>query len=735
MLRGQKMTTTSSEKEVPHPSVQSRKFATRSCRGCHQRKIRCDRAVPCTNCSRCGIICVYPTKESDMARKAPTLQSIANRLERLEDLLSRLVEDGQITTVAAGGRRRESQTQVPFHSGANVNRTEAANQHPSNQDPGASTWELLLNEEEVVQYANKSLPGNEERVRNPPSTASGTTFSHIQKSTKAHHTPHAQSNASSLSSNFFDALDFYPDTQLALRLWNVYVKSVDPVLKILHIPTVQSIFVETILDPKSAQSSIVALTYAIYFAAVTALCHDDSEPMALPSEKHELLKRYKKSLDQLLMATELMNRPELVSLQALAIYATCLRVHEVGRSVWVLNGLAIRLAQSIGLHRDGASLQLSPFDTEIRLRLWWHLCVLDSRAPEDQGFQPTVDVINRGLRLPLNVNDNQIYPGMTRLPVESHGWTEMSFFLIQTESCRLLHPILNIQYQYSTNAFLGIREKRNLIDEHGRSLMAKYGMLPGDAAAASTDLLHIAIQHTATAHKKMQFVLQLREEVSMQKQKGAQGDSISDVEKRSFKLACEALECSRVLLREGIASRSGLQWFFKMYTQWYALAYVLRCLCGSPQGPETERAWTLVEELFPLGMSLDDEYWHGSIWSYLNLLRSQASSLRQYDQRPSTGGNEHSISSHTLPPDVKIPPSTDTPETTPTGAAHGTSGFSELDQELITDSNQTFFSSLDLSMPEFPFLPDWNAIINGCLINDIPEIDTYSCGDYPADIA
>uniref|UniRef100_A0A093VFG3 Putative transcriptional regulatory protein n=1 Tax=Talaromyces marneffei PM1 TaxID=1077442 RepID=A0A093VFG3_TALMA len=450
--------------------------------------------------------------------------------------------------------------------------------------------------------------------------------------------------------------------------------------------------VETILDPKSAQSSIVALTYAIYFAAVTALCHDDSEPMALPSEKHELLKRYKKSLDQLLMATELMNRPELVSLQALAIYATCLRVHEVGRSVWVLNGLAIRLAQSIGLHRDGASLQLSPFDTEIRLRLWWHLCVLDSRAPEDQGFQPTVDVINRGLRLPLNVNDNQIYPGMTRLPVESH-------------------------------------------DEHGRSLMAKYGMLPGDAAAASTDLLHIAIQHTATAHKKMQFVLQLREEVSMQKQKGAQGDSISDVEKRSFKLACEALECSRVLLREGIASRSGLQWFFKMYTQWYALAYVLRCLCGSPQGPETERAWTLVEELFPLGMSLDDEYWHGSIWSYLNLLRSQASSLRQYDQRPSTGGNEHSISSHTLPPDVKIPPSTDTPETTPTGAAHGTSGFSELDQELITDSNQTFFSSLDLSMPEFPFLPDWNAIINGCLINDIPEIDTYSCGDYPADIA
>lgn len=116
-------------------------------------------------------------------------------------------------------------------------------------------------------------------------------------------------------------LDCYPDTQLALRLWNVYVKSVDPVLKILHIPTVQSTIVETILDPKSAQSSVVALTYAIYFAAVTALCHDDDEPTNLPCEKPVLLAHYKKALDQLLMPTELMKRPELVLLQALAIYA------------------------------------------------------------------------------------------------------------------------------------------------------------------------------------------------------------------------------------------------------------------------------------------------------------------------------------------------------------------------------------------------------------------------------
>lgn len=154
MHRVQKATT--EKKDAQHPSPRSH-LAARSCRGCHQRKVRCDRAVPCTNCSRCGINCVYPTKESDIARKGGiTLQSISNRLERLEVLLSRLADDGQVTTRSASSRRREPQTQAQFNSSGIVNRTEASNRL-SSQDPSPSTWELLLNEEEVVQYANNSI--------------------------------------------------------------------------------------------------------------------------------------------------------------------------------------------------------------------------------------------------------------------------------------------------------------------------------------------------------------------------------------------------------------------------------------------------------------------------------------------------------------------------------------------------------------------------------------------------
>jgi hypothetical protein len=366
----------------------------------------------------------------------------------------------------------------------------------------------------------------------------------------------------------------------------------------------------------------------------------------------------------------------------------------------------------------------------MRLRLWWHLCVLDSRAPEDQGFPTTVDVANRKLRLPLNVNDNQIYPEMTSLPVESDVWTEMSFFLVQTASCRLLHPILDIQKPHSGDALLNIIEKRKIIKEHGQRLSAKYGgVLSG--SGTPTDLSRIALQHIITARKKMAFVLQLREEISTRNQKEVPEDATPDVLRLSFKLACEGLESSYVLLKGGLTSR--FRWFFNMYTQWYALAYVLRCLCSSPCAFEAERAWALVEELFPRGISfhshspgIHDEHGHGSIWRCLNLLRYKALLSRQHAQLSvatvatadigiqSSSSSEHCAAQ--LVPNAEIPPPTGR-----TATAHGTSTLPELGQDFFADSSQSNFSSLDLSMPEIPFLPDWNAVINGCLNDDFHD--------------
>ncbi|UKZ78296.1 hypothetical protein TrVFT333_006032 [Trichoderma virens FT-333] len=703
MGRAPKRSAASVEEEDAAPLLresvpQSSSRGTRSCEGCHQRKIRCDRGMPCTNCSKHGMTCVYHTRDPDAAQKPRTLRDISNRLERLESLLSLLVERSEVCTgfLAHGGSGRgrgcaeaEITTQAQPIS-ANTNSIRTSRQQPSDRPSDKSTWELLMN--------NSTIEPLLQEERSKPTQPPGleTTTSHFKANTASHHRLPTQLGASAPLERDSDLLDVYPDAQLALRLWNVYVRSVDPVLKILHIPTIQSAVVATILDTRSAQPSMVALTFAIYYAAVTALCHHDcDEPVDLSWEKPVLLKRYQTALDRLLVTPDFMGRPDVTGLQALAIYVTSSRANELGRPVWVLNGLVIRLAQSIGLHRDGASLKLSLFESEMRLRLWWHLCVLESRASEDQGFQPTIDLTNQGLRLPLNVNDDQIYPDMAHFPTESRGWTEMSFFLIQIESCRTIHD--PVQY-----------------------MAEKYGIEPGSKSVTPVDLPRIAMQHVTTACKKMEFVLQLREEISISKQKEAQDDDATpDVLKPSFKLACDGLESSHVLLKEGLASR--FTWLFSMYTQWYALAYVLRCLCSNPipRGFEADRAWALVEGLFPRGPSLQDhpaavhdEHGHGRIWKFLNQLRHQAWSLRQQAQttstatadvgvQPSGGGRHWTCQRYS---DAEILSPTIDP---------GTSIVPEWVSEFTASSDQSVFASLDSLMPEIPFLPDWNAVING----------------------
>jgi hypothetical protein len=127
------------------------------------------------------------------------------------------------------------------------------------------------------------------------------------------------------------------------------------------------------------------------------------------------------------------------------------------------------------------------------------------------------------------------------------------------------------------------------------------------------------------------------------------------------------------------------------------------------------------------GNGILDEYGHGSIWKYLNLLRGQALLSRQHTTPlsvatahvgiPSSNSGEHwTNNTSQLLSDIEIPP----PPTGTTETAPGTSALPKLAQELVADPGQNIFSPLDLSVPDIPFLPDpdWNAVINGCLNDD-----------------
>ena len=272
-----------------------------------------------------------------------------------------------------------------------------------------------------------------------------------------------------------------------------------------------------------------------------------------------------------------------------------MRVHTSTNSRWVLIGIAIRMAQSLGLHRDGSTLNLTPFESEMRLRLWWVLCLLDSRASEDHGYKPSA-LSHPALRYPLNVNDVDIHPDQTEPPQESDSWTDMTFFLTQLQTISLLRKVLivgQLKQRDHNEIPEEIQRKREEIDKHGVWFMATF--------FRGRDLTKPVVSTALSLHRmacsKMHLILQIQEQEYQQRAWKQQHRRIQDFDDDvPFKAACDVLETSYQLQNNTVPAEHG--WIFKIYTQWYALAYVLRGMCIRPKRSGIDRAWDIVNRVF-----------------------------------------------------------------------------------------------------------------------------------------
>lgn len=104
---------------------------------------------------------------------------------------------------------------------------------------------------------------------------------------------------------------------------------------------------------------------------------------------------------------------------------------EVSRAHSVLVGAAIRMAECMGLHRDGENYGLSPLEIHVRRLIWHHLCFLDVRTCEAQDPRPTIRRDDFDTKLPLNVDDLDLHA--TGKPHAANRWTYATFSIIRFE--------------------------------------------------------------------------------------------------------------------------------------------------------------------------------------------------------------------------------------------------------------------------------------------------------------
>ena len=292
---------------------------------------------------------------------------------------------------------------------------------------------------------------------------------------------------------------------------------------------------------------------------------------------------------------------------------TALRVHNGGRSVLILNGLNIYAARSIGLHRDGAKLGLSPFVSEMRRRLWWYLLGRDGRAGEDYGVSPAIVSYNcffEGPHLPLNVDDTDLYPEMTELPAPRKGWTRMTTFLFQIALCKAWAQIQQVPH-----------ESPGPPSREARSQIIR------EMQTRSAELLRycnpLIPEHQWTL-LPARFVMRKLDFVSRR-----QWDAYHNPHEQEVLATDESLDEAIDLMHESQNfERDELMgpvlWQQRSYQQYHLYLFILWHVCVRPQGSRAREGYDMVADEMDATERRKRDLLRGPKWRILGALREKA---------------------------------------------------------------------------------------------------------------
>lgn len=684
----------------------------RSCITCRKRKVKCDKRHPCSNCNKAAIECVFPGpgRAPRRTRKQPNTE-LLSRLRRLEGVVQSLGkgidEDGE-TIIEPAESKPEGLQQSAQQNGADNAKLPNGCQRPGeahqerkkdSKDSGPPVKEFgrLVVEDGRSRYVSNKFwnslseevaemrdilddPTEDEDDYPSPGSGSSATANH-------------QGFLFSFSSTILDLRPFHPPPERIPTYWNIFKVNVDPIIKMLHIPHFENLYIQASQNLDHISKPMEVFLFTIYFAAVTTLSNDDCG-IQLGVEKQASLRKYRFAVEQALARAGFLSTQELVVLQSMLLFLTCVRRSDDTRYVWTLSGLLIRLAQALGVHRDGQKFGLSPFQTEMRRRLWWQICTLDVRASEDHGCDPSIIDQSYDTKFPLNINDEDLTISMKDPPEEHEGATQMTFDLIRysvsTTVRRLSYSPPGPGPCQSRAAVLSLEDKERMIEDLHQYIENKYlrhcdTTIPLHWVAATVARLIMAKMWLVVHHPFS---------------RADRGVGLpQETKDRIFTTSVEVIEFSRLLETEKTTVKWG--WLFRTYVQWHALAFVISQLCIRTLGPEVDKAWIVIEGVFDDWGGVVSSNQRGMLWKPLRKLMAKARSerskaLQKQAMFPLDGSLGPSVSCLGLPPG-------------PMSTVNGMSDFPAFDTSMSA-SDGSFPSGMkiensDMNGLQQPFLP------------------------------
>ncbi|CAK4030960.1 aurofusarin cluster transcription factor aurR2-like [Lecanosticta acicola] len=568
-----------------------------SCLGCRRRKLKCTRETEgCQNCVKADLPCVYPTPEVGVKRKrGPYKKDKPARQRHLEDLV-RYLEPKNSSSEA--NVQQDTGSSGQSASPANVGQTPPA---PSDRPSFGRPSLHSANSEDLVKDALIALT----------------------KSSVSEHESR-QDDGVFLSHNYAlqQGSEFnvpHPPIRRILEYWQIFVTRVDPMTKVIHAPSFGKRLFSVIDNLGTIPSSTEAMLFSIYYAAVSS-CTARECRIQFGESQATLMSRYGRNIEAALGENH--EVPALEALQALVLYLICIRRQHDGTNARTLWQLGVRSAQMVGAHEDPEG-KYPPFEAEMRRRAWCHLHGLENSAAEAVQSRGKSIMSTSNVKLPSNLNDDDLYPDMTEAPRARIGITDMTFPTLRFEIHRLVSALVAMRRQQSSSWNHGntLRESQMMYLDQAKARFCEQYTNHMDPSRPYDWMCLMFVEGMLI---KAQLVIDFPLGTTPTKTMPA------DERMCLLKSSVGIISITRHL---SVDDRiSGWLWYFRGFVQWHSLAIVVAELSWNANPEFADFAWQVLDPIFADWDRLYRMKRDEPAWVHVNSMIERARHLRR--QRP-----------------------------------------------------------------------------------------------------
>ncbi|KAH8598714.1 hypothetical protein B0O99DRAFT_614006 [Bisporella sp. PMI_857] len=561
---------------APIPLSQSSKAQrVLACVRCQQRKIKCDKKIPCANCSSCRTQCMPATltPRGPRKRRFPE-RELLERLRKYEDLLHQ--NNIKFEPLHKDPARAE---QHPAARGGD----EGEDEKPEAAVPGWSSPASTVKFEKEYKAKNYWNALNS-KFRDSDDESDSSHDALRNAIAKQELTQFYGDNDHFLFGSHkmnVDLSTLHPGPVPIFKLWQIYVDNVNPLLKVIHATSLQGRIIEAAGDPTNIGPTLEALMFSIYCMAIYSLDPEVCQ-VNFDSLKEDLLSRYHFGCQQALLNCGFLRSDDRDCLTALYLYLVSLRSSIAPRSLSPMLGLAIRIAQRIGIHSESTLAKYTPLEAELSRRLWWSLVLFDSRISEMADHKSVTLDPTWDCRIPLNIDDSDLRPEMKEPPAAQTKPTDALFIIVRSEIGDFLrHSTFHLDF---TNPMLKPLAKDDELVDLEKMIENKY--------LKSCDLENpLQFMSIWTARVFLAKCYLVGHHSKFFSSSANQTDTQRDT---AISYAIKMLECDTKLASSPLTKR--FLWQLHLYFPFPAYIQIVQDLRGRPMSNQAEQAWAAMSD-------------------------------------------------------------------------------------------------------------------------------------------